>query len=70
MSRTESLLIEGDFVGQTQVAVAVPGVEEYLAKAVVPGWMIERLPGGVSLILKGEWVFDGGCFGLLCDGHL
>jgi hypothetical protein len=34
-----SLLIEGDFIGQAEVAVAIPVVEEYLAKAVIPvGW--------------------------------
>ena len=32
-----SLLTEGDFVGQAEVAVTVPVVEEYLAKAVMPG---------------------------------
>jgi len=64
-----SLLIEGDFIGQAEVAVALPVVEKYLAKAVVTGWVIER-PGRGSLILK-EWrVFDGGGFGLLRDGHL
>ncbi len=47
-----SLLIEGDFVGQAEVAVALPVVEEYFAKAVVPGGVIERLPGGDVLILK------------------
>jgi len=45
------LLIEGDFVGQTEVAVALPVVEEYLTKAVVPGWEVER-PGRDGLILK------------------
>jgi hypothetical protein len=49
-----SLLIEGDFVGQTEVAVALPVVEEYLSKAVVTGRVVERLPGGASLIKK-EW---------------
>jgi hypothetical protein len=49
-----SLLIEGDFVGQTKVAVALPMVEEYLSKAVVTGRVVERLPGGASLIKK-EW---------------
>jgi hypothetical protein len=44
-------------------------VEEYLAKAVMTGWMAERLPGGESLILKEGWVFDEGCFRLLRDGH-
>jgi hypothetical protein len=59
----------GDFIGQAEVAVALPVVEKYLAEAVVPGGVVER-PGRGSLILK-EWiVFDGGCFGLLCDGHL
>jgi len=64
-----SLLIEGDLVGQAEVAVALPVVEKYLAKPVMTGWVIER-SGRESLILK-EWrVFDGGGFGLLCDGHL
>jgi hypothetical protein len=45
-------------------------VEEYLAKAVMTGWMAERMPGGESLILKEGWVFDEGGFRLLCDGHL
>jgi hypothetical protein len=49
-----SLLIEGDLVGQTEVAVALPMVEEYLSKAVVTGRVVERLPGGASLIKK-EW---------------
>ena len=48
-----SLLIEGDFIGQAEVAVAIPVVEEYLTKAVVPGWVVER-PGGEDLILKGR----------------
>jgi len=47
-----SLLIEGDFIGQAEVAVAIPVVEEYLTKAVMPGWVVERMPGGESLILK------------------
>ena len=44
-----SLLIKGDFIGQAEVAVAVPVVKEYLAEAVVPGWVVERLAkeGGV-----------------------
>ena len=29
-------------------------IEKYLVKAVMTGWMAERLPGGASLILK-EW---------------
>ncbi|MGD0751691.1 MAG: hypothetical protein ABSA23_09805 [Anaerolineales bacterium] len=41
-----SLLIEGDFIGQTEVAVAIPVVEEYLAKVVMTGWMAERMVGG------------------------
>jgi hypothetical protein len=45
-------------------------VEEYLAKAVMTGWMVERMPGGASLILKEEWVFDEGGFRLLRDRHL
>ena len=53
-----SLLIEGHFVGQTEVAVTVPVVEEYLAEAVMPGGVVER-PGGESLILKRGLVFDG-----------
>ena len=52
-------LIERDFVGQAEIAVVLPVVEEYLTKAVVPGWVVERLPGGGSLILKEWWVFDG-----------
>ena len=49
-----SLLIEGDFVGQMEVAVTVPVVEKYLSKAVVTGRVVERQPGGASLIKK-EW---------------
>jgi hypothetical protein len=49
-----SLLIEGDLIGQAEVAVALPMVEEYLSKAVVTGRVVERLPGGASLIKK-EW---------------
>ncbi len=45
-------------------------VEEYLAKAGMTGWVAERMLGGESLILKEEWVFDEGGFGLLRDGHL
>ena len=41
-----SLLIEGDFVGQTQVAVALPVVEKYLPKAVMPGGAAERAGRG------------------------
>jgi hypothetical protein len=44
-------------------------VEEYLAKAVMTGWMAERIPGGESLILKEGWVFNEGCIRLLCDGY-
>ena len=54
----KSLLIEGDFVGQAEVAVALPMVEEYLAKAVMAGGVVERLPGGEIVILKGGMVFD------------
>ena len=54
-----SLLMEGDFVGQAEVAVAIPVVEEYLSKAVMTGWVVERMPGGESLILKEGWFFDG-----------
>ena len=32
-----SLLIEGDFIGQAEVAVALPVVEKYLAKAIMVG---------------------------------
>jgi hypothetical protein len=53
-----SLLIEGDLVGQAEVAVTVPMVEEYLAKAVKAGGVVERLPGGEIAILKGGMVFD------------
>lgn len=48
-----SLLIEGDFVSQAEVVVAILVVEEYIAKAVMTGGMAERMPGGESLILKG-----------------
>jgi len=34
-------------------------VEEHLAEAVMPSGVIERLPGGESLILKRGLVFDG-----------
>ena len=63
-----SLLIEGDFVGQAEVAVAIPVVEEYLAKAVMTCWMAERMPGGESLILKEGWVFDGEVSGCCARG--
>jgi hypothetical protein len=62
-----SLLIEGDLVGQAEVAVALPVVKEDLAEAVVPGWVVER-PGRGSLILK-EWrVFDGEVSGYCVTG--
>ena len=32
-----SLLIEGDFIGQAEVAVPLPVVEKYLAKAIMVG---------------------------------
>jgi hypothetical protein len=47
-----SLLIEGDFVGQSEVAVALPVVEEYLSKAVVTGGVIERLERRVNDLLR------------------
>ena len=52
-----SLLIEGDFIGRAEVAVALP-VIEYLPEAVMPGGVVERL-GREGLILKSELVFDG-----------
>ena len=55
------LLIEGDFVGQTEVAVALPMVEKYLTKAVVPGRVVET-PEREGLILKGRYVYDGEVF--------
>jgi len=64
------LLIEGDFIGQAQIAVAIPVVEECLANAVMTGWMAERLPRGESLFLKVGWVFDEESFRLLRDGYL
>jgi hypothetical protein len=44
-------------------------VEEYLSKAVMTGWMAERMPGGERLILKEGWVFDegGGRFQAVCQ---
>jgi len=39
---------------QAEVAGAIPVVEEYRAKAVMTGWMAERMPGGESLIQKEE----------------
>jgi hypothetical protein len=33
-------------------------VEEYLSKAVMVGGVVERLPGGEIVILKGGMVFD------------
>jgi hypothetical protein len=53
-----SLLIEGDFISQAEVAVALPVVEEYFTKAVVPDRVVERLPGVVS--------FRWGCFSGYC----
>ncbi len=43
-------------------------VEEYLAKAVMTGWVVERMPGGESLILKEEWFFDGEVSGYCVTG--
>jgi hypothetical protein len=42
-------------------------VEEYFAKAVVPGWVVER-PGRESLILKRVWFFDGEVSGYCVTG--
>ena len=42
-------------------------VEEYFAKAVVPGWVVER-PGRESFILKREWFFDGEVSGYCVTG--
>lgn len=53
---------DGDFVGQAEVAGAIPVVEEYLEKAIMTGGVAERMPGVESLILKEGWVFDGGGF--------
>ena len=64
-----SLLIEGDFIGQAEIAVALPVVQEYLARAVVRGWVVERLPGGEGLILRGKKVFDERGFRLLYNGQ-
>ena len=63
-----SLLIEGDFIGQVEVAVALPVVKEDLAEAIVPGWVIER-PGEDVLFLRGERVFDERGFRLLYNGQ-
>ena len=49
-----SLLIEGDFIGRAEVAVALP-VIEYLPEAVMPGGVVERL-GREGLILMGKRV--------------
>ena len=51
VSMNVSLLIEGDFVGQAEVAVALPVVEDYLTKAVVTSWVVER-PGREVLIQR------------------
>ena len=64
-----SLLIEGDFVGQAEVAIATPVVEEYLAETVMPGGVIERVVGEASLIRKCGWVFDGEVCRILRDGQ-
>ena len=61
------MLIEGDLVGQAEVAVALPVVKEDLAEAVVHGWVVER-PGRESLILKREWFFDGEVSGYCVTG--
>ena len=45
-------------------------IEKYLVKAVMTGWMAERLPGRASLILKGGWVLDERGFRLLRGGYL
>jgi hypothetical protein len=63
-----SLLIEGDFVGQAEVAVALPVVEKYHAKAIMTGWMAERVLGGEVSILKGRWVFGGEVLGCCATG--
>lgn len=39
--------------------MAISEVEEYLPRAVMTGWMAERLSGGESLILKECRVLDG-----------
>jgi hypothetical protein len=39
-------MIVRDFIGQAEVAIAIPVVEEYHTKAIMTGWVIERLPGG------------------------
>lgn len=62
------LRIEGDLVGQAEVAVTLPVVEEYLAKVVVPGRVIERLLGRARLILTEWWVFDGEVSGCCVTG--
>jgi hypothetical protein len=47
------LLIEEDFVGQAEIAAALPVGEEYLTKAVVAARVVGR-PGREDLILKGR----------------
>jgi hypothetical protein len=46
-----SVLIGWDFDGQAKIVLAIPVVEEYLAKAALTGWIAERISGGDSLIL-------------------
>lgn len=45
------MLIGWDFDGQAKIVLAIPVVEEYLAKAALTGWIAERISGGDSLIL-------------------
>ena len=42
-----SLLIKGDFIGQAEVAVTIPVVEEYPAETVMTGWGLKGRQGRV-----------------------
>jgi len=53
-----SWLIEGDCIRQADVARAIPVIEEYLTKAVVPGG-VGRKAGKGGFDSEGRLVFDG-----------
>lgn len=41
-----AMMIERDFVSRAWIAVALPAVQKYLAEAVMPGWVVDRLSRG------------------------
>jgi hypothetical protein len=52
------VLIGLDFICLRIIAVAIPGVEKYLSKAVISDWMDERIPVGERIFFKDGWGFD------------